>query len=170
MKFTRSLLAVSLLASSLPALAEDCLSFDPRTTKVSYIRGNYTIVDGDHAMFAFGHKRQEAYQALRIIKANRLNKSCFVGRPGPSMTYLLRGHSAPTQNLRGEDCVSFNPGRVKVVNINGRFKIVEGGHWISDFGQKGGEAHQALRIIKRYQFSKQCFVGRPGPSFTYWKK
>jgi hypothetical protein len=66
-----------------------------------------------------------------------------------------------------EDCIGFNPHTSEVRRIGGRWKIVAGSHSMFDFGNKVGEARQALRIIKHYGMNQSCFVGRPNPSFQY---
>lgn len=66
-----------------------------------------------------------------------------------------------------EDCVSFDPCTAEVKQIDGRWKIVDGSHWLFDFGSKVDEAKQALAIIKHYRMNQSCFVGRPDPSFQY---
>jgi len=148
-------------------IKEDCVSFDPRTTEVKQINGSWKIVDGSHWLFDFGSKGDEAKKALAIIKRYRMNQSCFVGRPDPSFQYMLVSGSAPQGSYPGEDCVSFNPRTTEVKQINGRWKIVDGSHMMFDFGNKRDEAELALRIIKKYGFTRSCFVGRPDPSFTY---
>ena len=146
---------------------EDCVSFDPRTAEVKQINGRWKIVDGSHWLFDFGSKSKEAKKALAIIKRYRMNQSCFVGRPDPSFQYMLVSGRAPQGSYPGEDCVSFNPRTTEVKQINGRWKIVDGSHMMFDFGNKRDEAELALRIIKKYGFTRSCFVGRPDPSFTY---
>ena len=69
-----------------------------------------------------------------------------------------------------EDCISFNPDTTHVAFVSGRWKIVDGDHWILDFGGNAAEANQAMAIIQYYHFNKQCFVGRPDPGMTYWLK
>ena len=152
-----------------PPIKEDCVSFNPRTAEVKQINGSWKIVDGSHWLFDFGNKSDEAKQALAIIKHYRMNQSCFVGRPDPSFQYMLVSGRAPQGSYPGEDCVSFNPRTAEVKQINGRWKIVDGSHWIFDFGNKRDEAELALLIIKKYGFTKSCFVGRPDASFTYLK-
>lgn len=151
-------------------IREDCVSFNPATTEVKTIGGSWKIVDGTHWMFDFGGKKDEAEKALKIIKHYRMNQSCFVGRPDPSFSYLLVSGSAPVGAFSGEDCVSFNPASTEVKNIGGRWKIVDGTHWMFDFGGKESEARQSLSIIKKYGFTNSCFVGRPAPSFKYLRK
>ena len=152
------------------SVQEDCISFNPESARVAKIRGRWKIVDGNHWLFDFGNKKNEAYKALRIIKHYRMNQSCFVGRPGPSFEYMLVSGNAPTGSVAGEDCLSFNPNRIALKRINGRWKIVDGSHWLFDFGNNKSEAEQAYQIIKKYGFTYSCYVGRPHASFKYLRK
>lgn len=151
-------------------LQEDCLSFNPATTTVKEVNGRWTIVDGNHLMFSFGDKKAEALNALKVIKFYRLDQSCFVGRPDPSFRYLLVDGKAPSGSMPGEDSVGFNPNTIEVRNIDGRWKIVDGSHWLFDFDDKESEARAAFALIKKYGFTRSCFIGRPDPSFTYLRK
>jgi hypothetical protein len=149
---------------------EDCIPFDYIKAAVRNIGGRWKIVIDSMWLKDFGNSQREARQALRIIKHYRMNKQCFVGRPDPSMEYYLVNDRAPTGALSGEDCISFNPANIAVSNIGGRWKIVDGSHWIMDFGAKADEARAAFRIIKNYGFNRICFVGRPNPSMTYFRR
>ena len=153
-----------------PVVREDCVGFNPNTAEVKKFGARWKIVDGNHAMFDFENAENEARMALRIIKHYRMNQSCFVGRPDPSFSYLLVGGHAPSGNFGGEDCVQFNPNTMEVKQIGGRWKIVDGSHWVFDFGNKEDEARLAFAIIKKYGFTRSCFVGRPNPSFQYLRK
>jgi len=86
------------------------------------------------------------------------------------MQYLLVSGNAPVGSMRGEDCVAFNPNTTTVQSTNGRWKIVDGSHLLFDFGVRKSEAMMALEIIKRYEFTHSCFVGRPNPTFIYLRK
>jgi hypothetical protein len=148
---------------------EDCVSFNPATTTVANMQNNWLIVDGTHSMFSFGANQAEARQTLAIIKHYGMNQSCFVGRPGPSFTYMLVSGRAPSGTMTGEDCLPFNATNASVAFINNDWKIVDGNRWMFSFGANQAEARQTLAIIKKYNFNSSCFVGRPGPSFTYMK-
>ncbi len=67
-----------------------------------------------------------------------------------------------------EDCVPFNPDKIEVKRFRGRWKLVDGKHWLKDFGFNGNEAAKALAIIKVRRFGWICFVGRPYPSLEYF--
>jgi hypothetical protein len=60
-----------------------------------------------------------------------------------------------------EDRLTLNPQKVAATRIGGRWKVVDGSHWILDFDQDGPGAQQAVNIIKHYGLSFLCFVGRP---------
>ena len=68
-----------------------------------------------------------------------------------------------------EDCIGFNNATIEVKQVDGRWKIIDGAHWIIDFGSNKAEASDSFEIMKRYQYNQICFVGRPGPSMTYFK-
>ena len=68
---------------------EDCVGFNPQNVQARLTGGMWKVVDGNHAMFAFPNQAQ-AVQAVKVIKHYRFTRSCFVGRPGPSMSYMRR--------------------------------------------------------------------------------
>ena len=161
---------IKVKGSGWAAFAEDCISFNPQTAQVKKINGRWKIVDGNHWVFDFETKKAEADKAMQIIRHYGMNQSCYVGRPEPSFTYLLVSGNAPAGSFPGEDAVSFNPATIEVKKINGRWKIVDGSHWMFDFGSKKAEADKAFAIIKKYGFRYSCFVGRPNASFSYLRR
>ncbi len=152
------------------AMAEDCIGFEYRRARVQNINNSWKITVGTMWLKDFGPKRDEAEKALKILKHYRMNKQCFVGRPNPSMEYYLTNNHGPMGAMAGEDCVSFNPAKITVSRISNSWKIVEGSHWIMDFGAKENEARKAFEILRHYGFTHSCFVGRPQPSMTYFRR
>jgi len=151
--------------------AEDCISFNPANVSVSLHAASWKITEGNHWMYDFGSKQREAKQAYQIIRHYRANQSCYVGRPNPSMHYLLASGQAPSGGMRNDDCIAFNPSHLAVRQAAaGSWKIAEGNHWLMDFGSNQAEAQQSLDVIRRHGFTFACYVGRPDPSFTYWRK
>ncbi len=63
-----------------------------------------------------------------------------------------------------EDCVGFNPASVQAKNVGGAWKVVDGAHWMLDFGTNRINAQRARDVIRHYSFDSMCFVGRPSPN------
>lgn len=149
-------------------LEEDCLDFRPNSLQLEPSGSLWLLTDGRRRMKTFPN-RAEAERALAIIQHYRMNETCYVGRPGPSMEYLLVDGDAPSGSFGGEDCVSFNPTNLAVQRSGAQWALVDGSHSLLQFPNED-EAKQARAIIVKYGFTRLCFVGRPEPSFTYFRK
>ncbi len=68
-----------------------------------------------------------------------------------------------------EDCIGFNPMQVQAVLVGGHWKVVQGAMSMIDFGNNAAGAMRAVKVIKAYGFSQQCFVKRPNAAMMYWK-
>ena len=68
---------------------EDCVSFNPKNLTIKAKNGKFFLVDGSHSLKVFPN-RKEAAAAKRIIQKYGFTKSCYVGRPDPSFTYMRR--------------------------------------------------------------------------------
>ncbi len=163
---TRASEFVSLVARN----QHDFIPFNPARAKVIRANSRWKIEVNGMWLLDFGSSKTEAQRALKIIRHYKMNTQCFVGRPGPSMEFYLVDGQAPSGPIPGEDAISFNPTNVQAQYVNGRWKVVDGNHWIMDFNQSEEEARQALSYILRYGFRFICFVGRPGPSMTYFRR
>ncbi len=163
-----------------PPLREDCVRFDPDWLEVERIGGRWKLVEllpggRRHLLLDFDGSRREAELTRRILRHYGVDRLCFVGRPDPSLTYVLRGSRPPEGRFVDEDCVRFDPDALRVRRVGGRWKLVEplaggGEHWLLDFGFREDEARTALRIVRRYRFRRLCFVGRPDPGFVYLRR
>lgn len=85
------------------------------------------------------------------------------------MLVLMLVLSGTLASEAAEDCIPLNPNTANLAHVNNDWKIVDGSRWLFSFGSNQAEARQALAIIKKYNFSSSCFVGRPQPSFKYMK-
>jgi hypothetical protein len=159
-----------------PYIPEDCLPFNRSQVGVIQAGGRWKVAEGgSHWMIDTGTSKSEAERIVEIINHYDLSKMCFVGRPRcddvkPMMYWLNDSGQAPSGSLSGEDCIPFDPDNLAVVEIAGRWKVVEGSHWILDFGSGEGNAIAALHFIRKHQFDQICFVGRPDASVTYFKR
>ena len=154
-----------------PTLAsEDCIAFRPNKAQARQVGGRWKVTVGNMSLLDFGNKMGQAQRAMLIIKKYGLNKQCFVGRPNPSMEYYLVGSRAPAGAMRGEDCIAFNLRNTQARQVQGSWKIVDGNNWLLDFGSNQAEAQQAHAIMNKYGFSRVCYVGRPNPPMTYFRR
>ncbi|MBN1983464.1 MAG: PASTA domain-containing protein [Chitinivibrionales bacterium] len=152
-----------------PPISEDCNAFDPGSVRVERFLLGWRITTGFSSLINFSEKLDEAQKAVRIMQFYRMNSQCFVGRPNPPMQYYLSNGTAPTGPFPGEDAIPFNNANLEVKNF-GTWKIVDGSHWMLDFGQSEQNAQTALRIIRKYGFTFICFVGRPNPPMMYFRR
>ncbi len=157
-----------------PFIPEDRIPFVRANVAAIQVGGRWKVAEGSHWMLDTGTSEWEARRAVDLINHYRLASLCFVGRPrcgdlSPMTYWLTDTGGAPTGTVPGEDCLPFDPSNLAVVEVGGRWKVVEGTHWLLDFGPGQGNAVAALHFIRKHRFDQICFVGRPDPSMTYFK-
>ncbi|HZG25313.1 MAG TPA: M12 family metallopeptidase, partial [Chitinophagaceae bacterium] len=164
---TKDIQAVNSLYSPGPC-KEDCLPINPLNVTVKQSGNIWLVVDGSHSAFSAPNKA-EADQIVKIIKFYGINKSCYVGRPNPSFQYLLKGTTSPVGSMPGEDVIGFNPATLSIVPDGSQYLMTDGFSRMFMFPNKP-EADMALTVIRKYGFTKQGYVGRPGASLQYMRK
>jgi hypothetical protein len=158
------------LGCSCDNTTEDCVFINWQNVQARRVNGRWKVVDGNHWAYDTDQSQAEANMIVKIIKQYKIDQSCFVGRPNPPFAYIKANNQSPRGALQGEDCISFNPATLEVRLVNGNYTITDGSSLIYSFGSKQNEAMKALCIIKKYGFTKSCYVGRPGPSMQYLRK
>jgi hypothetical protein len=153
-----------------PALMgpEDCIGFNPSTVTVAHVGGAWKVVSGSMWMLDFGPDKASADRAASVIIGENFNRQCFVKRPHAEMTYWKSGNQVPSSQMPGQDCVHNNPATTSVQNVGGDWKVVDGSHWMLDYGGDQASANQALAVIRHYHLNRQCFIKRPNAEMTYW--
>ncbi len=152
-------------------LVEDCVSHNLSNLQLQS-RGwwslrTWRIVDGSHQLFYFGRSRSEAQQALDIINQFGFTSTCYIGRPDPSMQYLRTGNAVPGGSHGSLDCISFNRANVRIEPDGAEWLLTDGVSRMLMFPNQS-EAQQAVDAINRHSLNRQCYVGRPDASFTFW--
>jgi hypothetical protein len=150
-------------------LPPDCLSVRASSLRITQSGRTFRITDGRRSLFSFPN-RTEANQALNILRNYNISQSCFIGRPDPSLQYLLAGGTSPSGRVSREDCIAFNANSLRIVpSGSGRYRIESSGSKMFDFPNML-EAGNAYSVIKKYNFNRSCFVGRPQPSMKYLRR
>ncbi|MEO0997096.1 MAG: S8 family serine peptidase [Pseudomonadota bacterium] len=155
-----------------PPVDTDCLSHNLSNLTLSstgwWFWRRWWIVDGNRQLFYFGRNGGEAREALDIINRFRFSSTCYIGRPGPSMQYLRTGNTVPGGPHGTLDCIGFNRAGLRVEPIAGsQWRLTDGASSMLTFPNQA-EAQQAVDAINHHRMNRQCFVGRPDASFTFW--
>ena len=162
--------AAETLAADLVEYSEDCVGFNPQNLEIQpFGDGGARLLDGSHALMAFS-STGDANDALEVIQHYGFNRSCYVGRPNPSMHYFLVDGNAPEGGMNGEDCLRIDPDRIEAAHVRGSWKLVQGSRWLMDFADSEEEARQALWVVRHHGFTRTCYVARPDPALTYMRR
>lgn len=157
-----------------PCYPEDCLGFDPTNVQARRVDGSWKIVDRSHWILDFGQNRANAVRAREIIRHYRLNNICYVGRPSRTdrqlMMYFKRDRFVPAGAFPGEDAVQINAAAMRARQVGGTWRVTDGRSILLDFGVSEANARKAVWTIQKYDFRYQCFVGRPNPPMTYFRR
>lgn len=147
---------------------EDCISLDPNAVTAANIGGDWKVVQGSMWILDYGGNAVAAARAADVIHHYHFTQQCFVKRPDAAMMYWKNGNAVPIGNMPGEDCISLNPANVQAQVVGGRWKVVDGGNWLLDYGGDHAAAAQAQAVIQTYNLNRQCFVVRPNAAMQYW--
>ena len=115
-------------------------------------------------------ERAESRLALHLTQHYSMDRDCRVAGTEPAFTYYKSGDKSPKGAVAGEDCVGFNPKKVKHVKKGDTYFLVEGPHSIVALGKNERSARKAKKIVREIGFRNICYVGRPQPSMVYFRK
>jgi hypothetical protein len=128
------------------------------------IEGNWVDLPKGRTTGAGDLVLEKAGNELRVLNQTG-------GFTGSRWTRLATGViTPPPKALKpsgNEDCVPFNPETASLRQLSGRWRIVDGDHWLFDFGADQAAARQSLNVIRYYRMDRACFIGRPDPLFSY---
>ena len=82
----------------------------------------------------------------------------------------MGGGGMGAASMGPEDCLPEPWQQLQVAFQGGAWKIVRGNEWVLSFGANKAAADQSLAIILHYRFDQICYVQRPHPPMTYWKR
>jgi hypothetical protein len=149
---------------------EDCLDVFVGALSVQEDGEGFILMNRNSRMARF-RSRAGAEQALSLLRQLDIDKSCFVGRPDPSLRYLLSRGQIPSVSTLDEDCIRFgNPDALRLNEVSGdRFQI-SGGNSLLFIADTREEGERIIEVIRHYGASQICFVERPNPGLSYLKR
>jgi hypothetical protein len=143
-------------------LGNDCLLYNPRDLKiVDEGASGWLLTDGRSRMLILDN-RHDAEKALAL--AQRYTAHCFIGRDNTKPNrddyvheYWL-GDSGIETVIPNEDCISYNPDRLRIVDEGASgFLLTDGFSRMAMFATRE-DAEEGLRLAQLN--TKQCFIGR----------
>lgn len=166
---TLAILAAVSCSTAAPADKPDIIPFNPAKAEVKKLEGQWKVVDGDTWLVGFPEKEQ-AELALKIMRHYGMNQQAWVGKPGQLASYYLADGKAPAGPCEGEDAIAFDPAKIELKQADGTWKIVDGEHYLLDFGQNQAAGKEMMEIIAKHGFTYVCYVGRPNAGMTYLRR
>lgn len=85
---------------------------------------------------------------------------------GFAATRITRAGFVPPVAPLEEKCLDFDPDKISVRQVDGKFQIAQDDWWLFDFGTRETDAYAALKIIQQYGMNQSCFIGEP-PAFRF---
>jgi hypothetical protein len=144
------------------------MQFNPDGLDVKWLEGRWHLTAGGVVLKDFGRREQDAREALRILRDLRVNQRGEVGTPRPIMEYWLADGQAPTPSGDFRRLVAFNRDALRVERLQGQWCVRDDRQCLFNFGSRPEEAHQALELIRRYNFDRVGYVGQPTPVLIYF--
>jgi hypothetical protein len=160
--------------------------FNTASLRVQKSDGNWLLHDGRQMLFNFGPTESDAIRALAICKRHDFNQIGYIGRPTPTMTFMLHDDTprmgqttafnhlgavrplpqmSTFQSLQLPKLgtvgtrVPFDPYRLDVQKQGGAWRLVVMGKELANLGPSDSDARNVLRIAQDYPFTEQCRVG-----------
>ncbi len=150
-----------------PAIAEECVYFDPATLHIGYFLDAHsvTLVAAPLRRISTFESKDEAARAMNIMRQFGINELCRTANS--KLSYMLASGSAPKGELRCENYVSFDPRLLKAERPGSDWRVVSGKTVLFNFGPDEQAARQALKAIRYYGFNARCSTGENGFAFLY---
>lgn len=149
---------------------EDCLDVFVGALSIKEDSEGFILMNRNARMTRF-RSRAGAEQALHLLRQLDIDKICYVGRPDPSLRYLLSKGQIPSVSTLDEDCIRFsNPDELRLNQVSGgRFQVSDGNSllFMADSREEG---ERIIEVIRYYGASQVCFVERPNPGLSYLKR
>lgn len=150
---------------------EHCQPFSINELQVLKRGGRWQLGTKDRGLLDFANKEVEAREAKRVIQNYGINQLCSSEENHQGIQYFLSS-GYPPQKSKGtaiqEECFAFDPEQLSV-------KPTRRQRWIIKAGETGlfqplrskHIAQNAATLIRKYQFTHLCSIGKPRASFEY---
>jgi len=143
-------------------IANDCLLYNPDNLKiVDEGASGWLLTDGRSRMLILDNEA-DAKRALALAK--RHTAHCFIGRDNtrPNRREYVHeywlGASDEVTTIVGEDCISYNPATLRIVDEGANGWLLTDGFSRMAMYDNRADAEEGLKVARLN--AKQCFIGR----------
>jgi hypothetical protein len=143
-------------------------AFDTDSAEVRWRDNRWDILAGGISLKDFGRQEADAREALRLIRALRLNQHGTVGTPQPVMEYWLSSGQAPQAFMAGLRVQPVELASVRAEVMEKQWCVRDSQRVLFLFGTHHEEAQTAAHIIRRHGFTQIGYVGQLVPSMIYF--
>jgi len=142
---------------------EKLTSFDGSRAELIWQDRTWKLVANGVVIKDFGRRESDARQAQRLVHELRLNQHGTVGTT-PVMEYWLSDGHAPMGIASGLRTLAIDPSSLKAELSQGQWLVRDRQRVWLNFGLRGDEAHQALAVMKKHEFTQVATIGAPSPT------
>ncbi len=137
----------------------DRTPFDYRQVQLRQDHGNWKLAAGSFVVADFGGDEHAARLGLSAMQYYRFTEQCSVGAAPERFSYLLAGGQAPRGTMFGVEGQSFQPDRLEVRQVEGRWAVCTGDEPLVKMGEKQEDARQVLETMRKLQCDRLCRLG-----------
>ena len=143
----------------------DRVPFDWRQVQLRKENGDWKLAAGSLVLADFGADEYAARLGRSAMEYYHFTEQRQVG----GFTYFLSGGQAPYGVMFGMDGQPFQPDRLEVRQIDGRWAVCTGDVPLVQTGNAPETANQVLDVIQRQHFDRLCRVGSAdGKGMTFF--
>jgi hypothetical protein len=165
---TRTLPNVAIWLETMLAMRPQCALIDAPNAFVEGFAGGFRIRSASSVLETNFRTISDAERALALMRHYQMTERCMVGN---TVEYNLSSAASPTgAPLPGEDCIDIWAPGLTVVNQGGSWTLRQGSSSLLSLGTSETIARLTLGTVQRYDFRALCFVARPNPAWTYFRR
>ena len=147
----------------------DRIPFDWRQVQLHKDGSAWKLAAGSLVLADFGADEYAARLGLSAMHYYHFTEQRQVGGPSGGFTYYLSEGQAPHGVMFGMDGQSFQPDRLEVRQLQGRWAVCVGDVPLVELGDTPEAANQVLDVIQRQHFDRLCRLGTTdGKGMTFF--
>ena len=147
----------------------DRIPFDWRQVQLQKDAGGWKLAAGSLVLADFGADEYAARLGLSAVQYYHFTERRQVAGPSGGFTYYLSAGQAPHGVMFGMEGQPFQPDRLEVRQLEGRWAVCVGEVPLVEMGDAPEAANQVLDVIQRQHFDRLCRLGQTdGRGMTFF--